>query len=432
MVPGAARDPVEVHVRRDDVRRASETIGPEAAVVEYWLGEKTSYAWLVTKGRIQMTELGETTRIDAAARALIAAMRDFTRVPLPERMGRARALSALILAPLPAEFRSARRVYFVPDGALHGVPFAALPADARLDEPLVAKREVAVAATLGSIEDDRMPISLGPDVPFLLVADPVYSRDDARVAPARETQRHGLSSRGGALVPDSGWTRLEGSGREAAAIGKIVPGAQTLVGFAANRDALLRRNLRGLRVLHFATHAVADLESPALSTLVLSTLDEHGAARVGEVFAGDLLYPGSSTPTSSCSVVAKPRSASRRPAKACSGCGTPRTRPAARTVIASLWPVVDLVGEFLNDRVLCRNETRAPAAGRGALPGDAGARAQPLARSPRSGPCSRCRESRAARICTSYRTYHGERRRQPGEQNATCHLTTIANGEIHG
>ena len=113
-------------ITRESLRRTSETLRADMAVVEYWLGESGSYAWLVTRGRIQMVELGDTARIDAAARKLYGAMRDFVRVPLPERLQSARALSELIIAPLPAEFRRARHLYFVPDGTLHTVPFPAL------------------------------------------------------------------------------------------------------------------------------------------------------------------------------------------------------------------------------------------------------------------------------------------------------------------
>ena len=350
---GAARD--EGHtITPDDLRRLSETLRPEAAVVEYWLGERASLAWLVTKGRIHMVELGSTERIDVAAREVNAAMRDFTSVSMDERLRRVRVLSQLIIDPLPGEFLQARHVYFIPDGTLHGVPFTALTTAGSVGPNyLAATRDVSVAATLGTVADDDEPINVDAGVQVLLVADPVYSRDDARLAnlPLAQNpqpQRAIPTRRGAALAKNAGWTRLEASGREAAAIMKIVSGsrAEMLTGFAANRDALLERDLRGFRILHFATHAVADLESPSLSTLVLSTFTEGGAARTGEVFAGDLLYRPLAAELvvfSGCETALGESTAG----EGLFGLRYAAHAAGARTVVASLWPVVDEVGEFL-------------------------------------------------------------------------------------
>jgi CHAT domain-containing protein len=62
-----------------------------------------------------------------------------------------------------------------------------------------------------------------------------------------------------------------------------------LDGPAASRDRFLATNFRDYRFIHVATHAVADSEIPQLSALILSTVDEKGAAINGRVFAGDLL-----------------------------------------------------------------------------------------------------------------------------------------------
>jgi CHAT domain-containing protein/tetratricopeptide (TPR) repeat protein len=347
----------EVPITRESLRQSSETLRPDTAVVEYWLGESTSYAWLITKGRIQVVELGDTARIDAAARNLYSAMRDFARVPLPDRLRNARALSDLIIAPLPAEFRRASRVYFVPDGSLHTVPFAALSTnDAGASQFLVNGRDIAVAASLAAITDDWRSLRLDGGAQVLIVADPVYSRDDARLPGAKpapvaqatpQTGRNLSTLRGGASG-DAGWTRLTASGREAAAIAKALPGAavESLTGFAANREAVLGRNLRSFRVLHFATHAVADLESPALSTLVLSTIDEHGMTRVGEVFAGDILYrplDADLVVFSGCETALGQSTAG----EGLFGLRYAAHAAGARAVVSSLWPVIDRVGEAL-------------------------------------------------------------------------------------
>jgi CHAT domain-containing protein len=146
------------------------------------------------------------------------------------------------------------------------------------------------------------------------------------------------------------WTRLPATAREAAIISRLLaPGAvQILSGFDANRDNLIERDLARYDILHFATHAVADTEAPQLSALVLSTFDAQGRPRVGEVFAGDfaeqrlgaglVVFSGCETALGR----AEPGEGllSLRYAAHASG---------ARTVIASLWPVMDAAGAHLAD-----------------------------------------------------------------------------------
>lgn len=347
-IVGARTGPATAEASNQPLRRAIETLRPDTAVVEYWLGETRSYAWLIHRGRVQMAELGDTARIESVAREFHEALRQFTRIRAAERVRLARQLHALVIAPLPGEFLGARRVYFVADGMLHGVPFAALVTnESGSPQYLVSTRDVAVSTSLRAVPDDGQPIDVAAGARVLIVADPVYSRGDERFTDA--TRSPGAE----ASPPASGnpareWPRLAGAGREAASIAATLPRAkiETVTGFAANREAVLRRDLRSYRVLHFATHAVADLESPQLSMLVLSLLDERGMPRVGEVFAGDLL----NRPLQADLVVFSGCETALGESNAGEGLFSLRYAAHAaggRAVVASLWPVTDLAGETL-------------------------------------------------------------------------------------
>jgi CHAT domain-containing protein len=63
----------------------------------------------------------------------------------------------------------------------------------------------------------------------------------------------------------------------------LVPNTENLiaVGFDANLDAVLGRDLRPYRYIHFATHGIVDSERPPLSALALSQFDERGRPRAG-------------------------------------------------------------------------------------------------------------------------------------------------------
>jgi len=195
---------------------------------------------------------------------------------------------------------------------------------------------------------DGQPVQVADGAGVLIVADPVYTRSDERFARMPRSPR--ASASGPAAVAKSAdeWSRLAGAGREAASIAATLPRAriETITGFAANRESVLQRDLRKYRVLHFATHAVADLESPQLSMLVLSLLDEQGNARVGEVFAGDLLY----RPLEADLVVFSGCETALGESNAGEGLFSLRYVAHAaggRSVVASLWPVTDVAGEVL-------------------------------------------------------------------------------------
>jgi CHAT domain-containing protein len=83
--------------------------------------------------------------------------------------------------------------------------------------------------------------------------------------------------------------RLRATGKEAEAIRDLAPGKVKLgLGLDATREAVLAGNLRDYRVLHFATHAVADTENPELSGLWLSRVDADGHPREGFLGLSDI------------------------------------------------------------------------------------------------------------------------------------------------
>src|SRR4029079_5259072 len=88
-------------------------------------------------------------------------------------------LASAVWTPLAARVRG-KRLLIVADGVLQYVPFAALPsADGA---PLIASHEIAYlpsASVLGTLR--RNSRSLAADAPIAVFADPVFSKDDARL-----------------------------------------------------------------------------------------------------------------------------------------------------------------------------------------------------------------------------------------------------------
>lgn len=334
-----------------EILRTAEMIPADTAVIEYWLGKEKSYAWLMVGGRVKMFGLGSTNRIDSAARAMHAALRDLS-VSSQERVRRSAELHRLVIAPLGLDSRKTRTLYFVPDGTLHTVAFAALTAsDGDSPRYLIDDFDLAVTATAAFVNSGGGN-SRFEDARVLIVADPVYSTDDSRFSrPAERVARFKppLTLRGGEARPRS---RLPASAIEARTIGAMFDSnnVEVLTGFDASRNSLLGRDLMNYRVIHFATHAVADAEAPQLSALQLSGFDPQGNSRPGEVFAGDLLSHPSNAELlvlSACDTALGAQSAG----EGLLGLRYAAHAGGARFVVASLWPVVDSVGAGLTTRM---------------------------------------------------------------------------------
>jgi CHAT domain-containing protein/tetratricopeptide (TPR) repeat protein len=296
------RDPRYGGIVQPQPIRASEIqdlMDDDTALVELALGKERSWAFVVTPSAIRAVALPAQAEITALAQrvhtlavarnrprkeegaaarlaAVAAADRDFRRV--------AAALSEAVLGPLPRP--AAKRLVIVPDGALHTVPFAALPAPRTWDlapgAPLIARYEVTALPSAAVVAELRRPRP-GPTsstARLMVFADPVFDRSDARVAANGQGARTSVVQAG---VPSVDFPRLSLTGALAneAALGVPRGLARKAVGFEANRTLALSEEMAAYRTVLFATHGVLNHEHPELSGVVLSLVDKSGAAQNG-------------------------------------------------------------------------------------------------------------------------------------------------------
>jgi CHAT domain-containing protein len=170
----------------------------------------------------------------------------------------------------------------VADGALQYIPFAALPLPGDLAgrAPLIERHEIVVLPSASVLAlRKREPPPSEPSIAIL--ADPVFDRGDPRVR--RDFTDRAPSEPGIAL------SRLPASQREAEAISALLPGRTwTALGFQASRATAFGGELARHRIVHFATHGVIDAETPELSGLVLSLVDERGKPQEGFLGLNDI------------------------------------------------------------------------------------------------------------------------------------------------
>jgi CHAT domain-containing protein len=323
------------------------------AVIEYWIGDKDSFAWVVTRNAVTMTRIGASAQINSEANAMHTALRSFGAVPRSARLEAGERLYASVLGPIEAQVNAVRTLIFAPDGALHYVPFATLRhLEGGKQEFLVANHDIAVTPSIQMfLSPESRRSTGGASRPMLLVDDPVYDPGDPRVAnrsaprPEADAQTSGPSlalvrgPNGGRYLP-----RLPGASREAAAIAALMPPASIdrLEGFAANRERFLTSSLDRYRLIHVASHATTDPEIPQASALILSTVNESGTEIDGRVLAADFLgirLHADTVVLSACDTAL---------GKSVAGEGLIGLQyivlaRGARSVVSSLWPAIDRV-----------------------------------------------------------------------------------------
>jgi CHAT domain-containing protein len=203
-------------------------------------------------------------------------------------------LSDLILAPIAAGLTE-KRLLIVADGALHYIPFAALPRPGK-SEPMVAAYEIVNVPSASALSVIRNAGSRRRAQNQVAVfADPVLEPDDARVrrgpsasAPRRTDRPDVLRAASASGI--ARFTRLAYTRDEAEAIAGVAgrPRSRYAVDFEASRAAALGPDVASFRVVHFATHGLINSATPQLSGLVLSLVDRDGRAQDGFVRLHDI------------------------------------------------------------------------------------------------------------------------------------------------
>lgn len=289
---------VEAEIRRSSPRYAALTQPPlatageiqslldgETLLLEYWLGAERSFLWAVDRESVTGVELPPRARIEAAAREVYGRLG--VLAPGDDRLAPAAAsLSRMLLGPVTGKLGS-RRLIIVADGELQYIPFGALPlpdgpapSAGNGFTPLLARHEILTAPSASAVALQRRLPQRAPAAGIVAVlADPVFDPADPRLAAQGGTR----TAIGGGQRSAAAFLRLPWSRREAEAIAAVVPAGRSLVAldFRASRATALSPELADYRIVHFATHGVIDTRTPALSGLMLSRVDEHGAPLEG-------------------------------------------------------------------------------------------------------------------------------------------------------
>ena len=264
-------------------------------LLQYSLGKHRSYLWAVTKTSITSYELPKAAEIETTAKNFRDAVTAPSSRNSPNQVAKANdAISQMILQPVAAQLGQ-KRLLIVSDGVLNYLPFAALSLPGKSGEngnpPLIVDHEIVLlpsGSTLGILRQNYADLP-APTRTLAIFADPVFSGNDERVKnsssattqQAVEAANPGLSrSRGDNNVQ---FDRLKFTRKEAQIIQALVPANSITQSFdfAASRAAATSSNLSQYKIIHFATHGLANSDYPELSGIILSLIDEKGNALNG-------------------------------------------------------------------------------------------------------------------------------------------------------
>jgi CHAT domain-containing protein len=264
-------------------------VDADTLLLEYFLGAKRSFVWVVSPSRITAYALPPRQRIEAAAKNAFQEVERGTRAPALS------VLSGMLLKPIEAQLGT-RRLLIVADGALQYVPFAALPEPLNPAAPLLARHELVTAPSASTLAALRRESAGRTPAPKLLavLADPVFDRNDARVN--RSTGNGEVAPVSGNLersAKESGvlsFDRLFFSRREADAVAALAGagGVRKALDFEARLETVTSPSLADYRIVHLATHGLVNSQHAELSGLVFSLVDRQGLPQNGFLQAKDI------------------------------------------------------------------------------------------------------------------------------------------------
>ena len=313
---------------RPNVARALRDLPPGVVQLSYALGNEHVYAWVRDRSGIRVTALAMKP---ADLERELATLGSLDRQTAPRGVEIALARVSGILLPPSLLPDDSTAIEIIAEGRVAGVPFAGLLSPANPARRLVETHALTMITSMFAPE--RQP-------------QPQRSRAYRLVA---------LASGGGTLrsaaVPDP-VPRLGAAKQEIRAIADLFlardRSAKVKLLSGADGSAATLRNLwsSGADVVHFATHSLADLRQPLASLLVLPSTDAGTPAYLTAGQVQDWRGDADLVFLSACeSAIGPPRFASGMP-----GLQSAFLRAGARGVIATLWPIEDLLArEFSED-----------------------------------------------------------------------------------
>lgn len=311
----------------------------QAVMVEFFLGEARSFAWLITPGGISVEVLPGRKELEKRVGEFLGELtappnnlymdRDLARLK-----GRAAELFSSMFGRMFERIPPGRKLIVVPDGVLHYVPVEALIRKGRY---LIEDHEISYlpsATMLGLWLNSDGGSKPEYKMELLAFGDPIFG-------PEPKAAGDGYAARQVRAAGRPELASLPSTRNEVQFIANLFPPDRSKVFLhkTSTEDAVKKERLREYRRLHFATHSLIDEKLPFKSAVVLTLDDdpeEDGFLEVSEIAELDL----------DCDLVVLSACRTGRgkllAGEGILGMGRAFFYAGARSVVVSLWNVSDI------------------------------------------------------------------------------------------
>jgi CHAT domain-containing protein len=239
-------------------------------LLEYSLGDSSSYVWIITKENHWFIKLPARETLQEQIETLRFALLDPQQDNLDFFINSGYSLYNKLISPAEKYLSKKSSLIILPDGILHYLPFQAL-----LTKELSSSQKISYTS-LPYLTNDY-PISYGQSASVLvnLMEHQAQAKDDNQ-------HSHNLLAFGDPVYESAGseaqidrnsLNRLVHSGNEVKEIAKMFPDGSSRVYL---REEALEENFKNnpelsfFKYIHFATHGLIDEENPENSSIVLS------------------------------------------------------------------------------------------------------------------------------------------------------------------
>jgi CHAT domain-containing protein/tetratricopeptide (TPR) repeat protein len=304
----------------EDLGEIQQLLGDDDMLLEFSLGDQQSFLWTLTTKKFATYRLPRRQVIEESVRHtrdwIVSNGQDNqagsvpTPAVSPQKRDPMLELSRMLLGSVP-DLAKSRRLLFVPDGALHFVPFSSLPIDESrgraktVRRPLIIDHEVVVVPSMQVVADlrDLHNKAHEPSTGIVIIADPIFEKDDPRIKNSgRRTSsitddvlQDELKVNSSPGRPDGqGLSRLQFSGEEARSIATMAreESVTKLDGANASLASVQGLKEKSYKIVHFATHALVDGRRPEMSGVVLSLFNRKGDSIDGYLRVEDIYRLG--------------------------------------------------------------------------------------------------------------------------------------------
>jgi CHAT domain-containing protein/Tfp pilus assembly protein PilF len=270
----------------------NQMLDQKTAVLEFFLGERESYVFLITKTDFILRPLPSRADIENSLRAYLKMLstwpkRKFQGVPAAKRIYQDLVCSfeGFISSPL-------EHLIIVPDGVLYYLPFETLVRDERVGHPkhryLIELYKISYAPSASSLAflaneriEKRNPKRL------LAIGNPDYSLILSQAGKLSKAYGDALRE----IYLDNGFdfSPLPFTKREVLQISRYFPRDQVdiYLDTKAKEEVIKKTALDDYQIIHFACHGFQDEKLPFRSALVLSLdgdVEEDGFLQVREIY----------------------------------------------------------------------------------------------------------------------------------------------------